>query len=61
MIECKKTLVKVNRWGGKVFEAEDYDLKWDGTKNGENFAPGVYFYVLEGENYRRSGSVTLLR
>ena len=50
-----------NRWGKKVFEAEGSQLRWDGTVNGNRLTEGVYFYVLEGEEGRREGSVTLLR
>ena len=54
-------LMIYNRWGKKVFEAEGNGLKWDGTHNGNALTDGVYFYVLEGEEYRRSGSVILFR
>jgi gliding motility-associated-like protein len=46
-----------NRWGKKVFEADNYQNDWDG----DNLADGVYYYVfeyLEEENY--SGSLTIL-
>jgi gliding motility-associated-like protein len=51
-------LLVYNRWGKKVFEAENYQNDWDGG----NLADGVYFYVfeyLETESY--SGSLTILR
>ena len=54
-------LMIFNRWGLKVFEATGSNLKWDGTYNENALAGGVYFYVLEGEEFTRSGSVTLLR
>ena len=46
-----------NRWGKKVFEADNYQNDWDG----DNLADGVYYYVfeyLEEEHY--SGSLTIL-
>ena len=50
-----------NRWGEKVFETGGNELKWNGTANGVNLANGVYFYVLEGEGFKRSGNITLLK
>ena len=54
-------LMIFNRWGGKVFEVKGNELKWDGAKNGVNLANGVYFYILEGEGFKKRGSLTLLR
>ena len=54
-------LMIFNRWGKPVFEAEGSQLKWDGTSNGNILANGVYFYVLEGKSFKRSGSVALLK
>ena len=54
-------LVILNRWGEKVFEVEGNELKWDGGKNGINLTNGVYFYVLEGEGFKKTGNITLLR
>ena len=54
-------LTIINRWGKKVFEAEGNQFEWDGTNNENIIAGGVYFYVLEGEGFKKSGSVTLLK
>ena len=56
-----KQLTIFNRWGKKVFEAEGSEFKWDGRNNGNALAGGIYFYVLEGEEFKKSGSVALLR
>ena len=62
---CKDAnkLILFNRWGKKVFEAEGSpdQLRWDGTNKGNGPSEGVYFYVLEGDGFKLSGSVTLLR
>ena len=50
-----------NRWGKKVFEAVESQFRWDGTTNEKRLADGVYFYVLEGDGFLKSGNVTLLR
>lgn len=58
-----------DRWGGLMFEANNFDINkvgWDGTYKGENLPPGVYVYVVEAEmeNGTRKilkGDVTLLR
>lgn len=54
-------LTILNRWGTRVFEAEGSQLTWDGTSNGIKLTEGVYFYVFEGEELKKSGSVVLLR
>lgn len=43
-----------NRWGEKVFEAENKDAMWDGKHiaTGSDCPPGVYFVVI---NYRLRG------
>ena len=54
-------LMVFDRWGLKVFESVGNQFIWDGASNKNALAEGVYFYVLEGEEFTRSGSVTLLR
>ena len=54
-------LIIFNRWGLKVFEAVGSQFRWDGGNNGNALIDGIYFYVLEGNSFKRSGSVILLR
>lgn len=53
------TLIVFNRWGQKVFEADNYQNDWDG----EGLIDGVYFYILQCvgqyENKVYKGSVTI--
>ncbi len=54
-----------NRWGELVFQTDDINKVWDGTKNGNLLTPGVYVYTvyiiyLDGDSYKKQGSVTLL-
>lgn len=66
-----KSLVKFkgwifNRWGVQLFHWTDPSRGWDGKKGGKYLPPGVYFYVIEaegsdGEKYKRSGDINLLR
>jgi gliding motility-associated-like protein len=55
-----------NRWGGKVWETNDFPSGWDGKQNGSYVADGTYFWVLEitygPENLKQvlKGSVTVL-
>ncbi|RLD54858.1 MAG: hypothetical protein DRJ05_13950 [Bacteroidetes bacterium] len=37
------TLIILNRWGQKVFEANNYQNDWDG----DGLTDGVYFYILD--------------
>lgn len=61
-----------NRWGKKVYDYEiplgvdPRSVGWDGTVGGKDAADGTYFYVVSGtrvngEDYVRKGTVTLLR
>ncbi len=54
-----------DRWGGRVFAAEDAKSQWDGTTQGQPLNPGVYLYRLHyrcsGDERVKTGSLTLLR
>ena len=56
----KIDLTIFNRWGDKVFETDDPDIKWDGTNmfNGDQaLADGVFFYVCTVYEWRLEGIV----
>ncbi len=55
-----------NRWGERVFVANDMTRKWDGVHKGAPADVGVYYYhlraeCLEGTVIDRQGDVTLIR
>ncbi len=54
-----------NRWGQKVYETFDINKFWNGYRGNTNPLPGVYFWVLAGEEknkkYVRKGSITVIR
>ena len=57
-----------NRWGAKVFESEDPNVRWDGKhyKNQEDCPQAVFVYKLKatsvvGLEYERAGTVMLTR
>ncbi|MCB9338219.1 MAG: gliding motility-associated C-terminal domain-containing protein [Lewinellaceae bacterium] len=54
-----------DRWGGKVFHAEDLSAGWDGTFHDKVANPGVYVYLIKLKEFGRdqllSGEVLLLR
>ena len=54
-----------DRWGGRVFSAENASSQWDGTAQGQPLNPGVYLYRLHykcaGQDRVKTGSLTLLR
>jgi gliding motility-associated-like protein len=35
-----------DRWGVKVFDTHDYDIPWDGTKDGIPLPVGTYYYKI---------------
>jgi hypothetical protein len=60
------TLEIFNRWGQKIFYTNDLDTGWDGMYDGELAPQAVYVYkasgrYLSGKEYRKSGSVLLVR
>jgi len=54
----ENNVVVFNRWGKKVFEADNYDNSWDG----ENLPSGTYFYVVSAPNFKSmQGTVSIFR
>ena len=54
----KNTVMVFNRWGKKVFEANDYKNDWAG----DDLPSGTYYYVVSAPNYEiLKGSVTIFR
>ena len=55
-----------DRWGVVVYETKDIEEGWDGTYKGVPQPVGVYVYdvsavTVNGEVYKKTGNVTLLR
>lgn len=52
-----------NRYGGKVYSGTGTSKNWDGKYNGEYVPVGVYYYLIDPKNGRKtlSGSLTVLR
>jgi gliding motility-associated-like protein len=55
-----------NRWGELVFESNDVSKGWDGTYKGELLAPDNFVYhveglFLDGEEFKETGTIALLR
>jgi gliding motility-associated-like protein len=54
-----------NRSGSRVFHGDSKQSAWDGNYQGKALNPGKFAYVIEylcdGEKYRKTGIVTLIR
>ncbi len=53
-----------NRWGNIVFEKRGYqndNVRWNGTRNGEDLAAGTYYYILEFGEFQINNSLTIIR
>jgi gliding motility-associated-like protein len=55
-----------DRWGNKMFEADDINKGWDGTKKGDVLLEDVFVYVVEykdisGKKHTKTGSVSLIK
>lgn len=42
-------LLVYNRWGSLVYETTGLGKQWDGKTNGEDLAPGVYYFIVNYE------------
>jgi gliding motility-associated-like protein len=59
-------MIVYNRWGELVFSSESYEEEWDGRYNDLDCPDGVYGWVitfvdLYGNEYTKTGNVTLIR
>ncbi len=51
-----------NRWGQPVYETDDYQNTWDGTKDNQILPDGVYYYTIDCEGDRQyQGPINLMR
>ncbi|MBL0309752.1 MAG: gliding motility-associated C-terminal domain-containing protein [Bacteroidetes bacterium] len=60
------SMIIYNKWGGRVFESNDYDTGWDGTQGGKASPPGGYAYFIEftaddGVVVQRQGMLLLVK
>lgn len=56
------TVQVFNRWGQLMFETNDYQNDWAGTKDGEILPDGVYYYVIGCDDEREyKGAINLMR
>jgi gliding motility-associated-like protein len=59
-------LMIFDRYGTLIFETEDMNASWNGSKNGHPLESGVYFYFVKGKclddsDFVKKGDVTLIR
>jgi gliding motility-associated-like protein len=59
-------MVIFDRWGSQLFESNDMDFPWDGTKNRHPVQQGVYTYMfnivdIKGGTHQYVGHVNLVR
>lgn len=51
-----------NRWGELVYQTNDYNNQWAGTRNNEQLPDGVYFYLIKcSDSQEYTGEINLLR
>ncbi len=50
-----------NRWGEMVYNTNDYNNQWGGTRNNEPLPDGVYFYSIKCSDKEYTGEINLLR
>lgn len=66
-----ESMLIFDRWGERVYAESQFafneeDKSWDGTFNGRDCAPGVYFFVIryldiDGRMVEEKGDITLVR
>jgi gliding motility-associated-like protein len=50
-----------NRFGGMVFQSKGYTTAWNGTYLGKVLPTGTYYYIVNNQNTKLTGSVTIIR
>ena len=55
------TLSVFNRWGEKLFETSDIKNTWDGKIMNTSVPDGTYMYILQGKNFEKTGTVTIIK
>ncbi len=51
-----------NKWGQVVYDYVGDQIEWDGyTKKGEPAASGTYYYTFKAPEFKRTGTITLIR
>lgn len=57
-------VVVVNRWGDKVFEDDNYQSDWRGTRNGKLLPEATYYFVMKvdvgTQIYQYDGPITIV-
>jgi gliding motility-associated-like protein len=62
MEDLENTVEIFNRWGQKVYVAENYQNNWDGTSdNGEELSADTYYYIINVESTTYKGFVVIKR
>ncbi len=56
---CKLMIVSTD--GSKILETIGYQNNWDGTHNGKPLQQDVYYYILDCNGSKDSGSITIIR
>ena len=46
-----------NRWGNKIYEQKEKNIYWNGT----NYNDGVYYYIINSNQYNYKGFIQLIR
>jgi gliding motility-associated-like protein len=57
------TVEVFDRYGRRMFSSQGYETPWNGTLNGKDIPVGVYYYIINPKNGRKSmsGSLTILK
>jgi gliding motility-associated-like protein len=60
--DCNPIVIYIyNRWGDLIFKEESTRIEWDGKYKSAYVAPGVYFYLIEYNDVKTSGTIQLMR
>jgi gliding motility-associated-like protein len=54
-----------DRWGNRVYQANDGNFRWDGKHDGDAVPSGTYVYVMEaisprGKQLKRTGTISIV-
>ncbi len=55
-----QSLTIYNRWGEKIYTTTSPNISWDGKIEGKILGAGVYLYYLEGIDFKKTGTLSLV-
>lgn len=56
----ERAIMVTDQWGQKVYESNNYNNDWDGSKNGKPLPSGMYRYYLRLDGKTLSSNLSII-